>query len=43
MKTETIALKDRWRDLISQEPKLRIRDAATKLGVSEAELLATRC
>ena len=43
MKTETVELKDQWRGLLEKEPKLRIRDAATKLGVSEAELLATRC
>lgn len=42
MKTETLELKDRWSELLAQEPKLRIRDAAKKLGVSEAELLATR-
>jgi len=47
MKTEAIethkALKDRWETLRNEKPKLRIRDAATELGVSEAELLATRC
>ncbi|MDC0717917.1 hemin-degrading factor [Nannocystis bainbridge] len=32
-----------WRDLRASEPKLRIRDAATRLGVSEAELRATEC
>jgi putative hemin transport protein len=42
MKTEMLELKDRWTELLAQEPKLRIRDAAKKLGVSEAELLATR-
>ncbi|MEZ5647776.1 MAG: ChuX/HutX family heme-like substrate-binding protein [Alphaproteobacteria bacterium] len=30
-----------WRELRNQEPKLRIRDAAARLGVSELELLAT--
>ncbi|HEY0257554.1 MAG TPA: ChuX/HutX family heme-like substrate-binding protein, partial [Candidatus Methylacidiphilales bacterium] len=43
MKTETIDLKTRWSELLKKIPKLRIRDAATELGVSEAELLATRC
>ncbi|MEO8205817.1 MAG: ChuX/HutX family heme-like substrate-binding protein [Chthoniobacterales bacterium] len=43
MKTETLSLKDQWAALLSTEPKLRIRDAATKLGVTEVELLATRC
>lgn len=32
----------RWADLRAAEANLRIRDAAKKLGVSEAELLATR-
>ncbi len=35
-------LASRWKELLSSEPKLRIRDAANRLGVSEAELLATR-
>ncbi len=43
MKTETTDLKTRWSELLQKIPKLRIRDAATELGVSEAELLATRC
>jgi len=34
-------LKDRWTALLTEKPKLRIRDAAAELGVSEAELLAT--
>jgi len=42
MKTET-DLKEQWKELLSEKPKLRIRDAADQLGVSEAELLATRC
>lgn len=42
MKTESPDLKTRWSDLLRENPKLRIRDAATQLGVSEAELLATR-
>lgn len=36
-------LKDRWLALKNDEPGLRARDAADKLGVSEAELLAARC
>jgi putative hemin transport protein len=43
MKTEITDLKTRWSELLQENPKLRIRDAATQLGVSEAELLATRC
>lgn len=44
MKTDTTeTLNDRWEALLKDKPKLRIRDAATELGVSEAELLATRC
>jgi putative hemin transport protein len=43
MKTETPDLKTRWNETLQKNPKLRIRDAATELGVSEAELLATRC
>lgn len=41
MKTET-SLRERWDTLLQEKPKLRIRDAANELGVSEAELLATR-
>jgi len=40
MKT-TSDLKSAWAELRQAEPKLRIRDAAARLGVSEAELLAT--
>jgi len=36
-------LEARWNALRENEPKLRIRDAAARLGVSEAELLATGC
>lgn len=44
MKTETNEnLKTRWIELLQKNPKLRIRDAARELGVSEAELLATDC
>ncbi len=32
-------LGSRWADLIAAEPRLRIRDAADRLGVSEADLL----
>ncbi len=42
MTTATLPLKQRWDDLLQAEPKLRIRNAAEQLGVSEAELLATR-
>jgi putative hemin transport protein len=37
------ALKARWLALKAEEPNIRVRDAADKLGVSEAELVATRC
>ncbi|PWU06742.1 MAG: hemin-degrading factor [Verrucomicrobia bacterium] len=43
MTTQTISLKDRWNHLLLEKPKLRIRDAADALKVSEAELLATGC
>ncbi len=32
-----------WDELRVQEPRMRIREAAAALGVSEAELVATRC
>lgn len=35
------ALRSAWSTLLADEPTLRIRDAAARLGVSEAELLAT--
>lgn len=41
MTTDTISLKTRWADFRQQQPKIRIRDAARQLGVSEAELLVT--
>jgi len=41
MSTATTDLKTAWAELRQAEPKLRIRDAAAKLGVSEAELLIT--
>lgn len=44
MKTDMLdSLSERWKALLEEQPKLRIRDAAQKLGVSEAELLATGC
>lgn len=36
-----VDLAKRWAELRADQPKIRIRDAARKLGVSEAELLAT--
>lgn len=43
MITETTTdLKQRWDALLANDPKLRIRNAAAELGVSEGELLATR-
>ena len=36
-------LYDRWIELRSGEPAVRARDAADRLGVSEAELVACRC
>jgi len=35
------SLKEAWDDLKKQQPQLRTRDAAQKLGVSEAELIAS--
>lgn len=40
--TAALDLKHRWEDLLAIDPKLRIRNAAASLGVSEGELLATR-
>jgi len=40
--TTTNDLKNRWDELLNTRPNLRIRNAAIELGVSEAELLATR-
>lgn len=42
MKTNPAQLRTQWQELTAKEPNLRIRDAALRLGVSEAELLATR-
>lgn len=36
-------IKTRWDDLKRDQPKLRTRDAADRLGVSEAELIASAC
>ncbi len=41
MENTLVSLKEQWEQLKSHEPKLRIRDAAVKLGVSEAELVNT--
>ncbi|MFP4376978.1 MAG: hypothetical protein ACLFP4_08045, partial [Spirochaetales bacterium] len=37
--TDTTVLAERWRKLKDESSSIRIRDAATKLGVSELELL----
>lgn len=42
MEFATKTLEQRWNDLLTTDPKLRIRNAAEALGVSEVELLATR-
>lgn len=42
MDTTTNSLKAQWDELKAETPNLRIRNAAEKLGVSEAELLATQ-
>ena len=39
----TASLKLRWRDFQTEHPQVRIRDAAQRLGVSEAQLVATGC
>lgn len=36
-------LRKKWETLTLDNPKIRIRDAASTLGVSEMELLATKC
>src|SRR5690606_18633216 len=41
MKKSTLTLKDQYATFKSENPKMRIRDAAKQLGVSEAELVAT--
>ncbi|MEX0812713.1 MAG: ChuX/HutX family heme-like substrate-binding protein [Chitinophagales bacterium] len=43
---ETLAnntLSKKWEALLEKQPNLRIRNAAQELGVSEVELLATKC
>lgn len=42
METSTMDLKERWAELKENSPKMRIRNAAEELGVSEVELLATK-
>jgi putative hemin transport protein len=42
MSTITNTLKQQWEALKAENPHLRIRNAAEKLGVSEAELVATQ-
>ncbi|MEM6346167.1 MAG: ChuX/HutX family heme-like substrate-binding protein [Bacteroidota bacterium] len=37
------SLQEKWAKLRAENPRLRIRNAAEKLGVSEVELLATKC
>src|SRR5699024_10414808 len=37
------ALRSRWETLLSDEPKLRARNAAARLDVAEGELVAARC
>lgn len=41
METTAMSLKERWEALKAETPRLRIRNAAEKLEVSEAELLVT--
>jgi putative hemin transport protein len=38
---KSLDLRTAWKELQQIDPSLRIRDCAEKLGVSEAELLAT--
>ncbi|MBU8894467.1 hemin-degrading factor [Corallococcus sp. H22C18031201] len=38
---DPVQLRQRWRALREEQPRLRVRDAAEHLGVSEAELIAT--
>ncbi len=40
---EPTRLRAAWQQLAATEPELRTRDAANRLGVSEAELLASAC
>ncbi|MEO0470820.1 MAG: ChuX/HutX family heme-like substrate-binding protein [Bacteroidota bacterium] len=41
--TQAEVLQKRWDQLKAEKPKLRIRNAAQELGVSEVELLALNC
>ena len=41
MATTTVSLKEQWDALKAEEPRLRTKQAADKLGVSEAELVAS--
>ncbi|MEL6651691.1 MAG: ChuX/HutX family heme-like substrate-binding protein, partial [Bacteroidota bacterium] len=41
--SEYSSLKARWDALKTEQPRLRIRNAAEKLGVTEVQLLATQC
>jgi len=43
METQVKTVKERWQELLAVNPHLRIRNAAAELGVSEVELLATKC
>lgn len=43
LQEDGLSLKRRWLVLRHEEPALRARDAARRLGVSEAELVAARC
>ena len=38
-----MSLRQRWHELKNEQPRLRIRDAAAQLTVSELELVATGC
>ena len=42
METISVNLKQRWEELLKEQPQLRIKNAAQQLGVSEARLLATK-
>src|SRR5690625_1003416 len=41
--TNKVNLKEQWDELKARYPRLRTKNAADKLGVSEAELLASIC
>jgi putative hemin transport protein len=44
MSTQILSnLKEQWKEFRENNPKVRIRNAAEELGVSEAQLLATDC